>query len=75
MCKKITIENGVMLGFLPDCYKDKKICQKAVDNYVHASWHVPNCYNTEQMCNIFVGTHPSAIQFIPKCWKSEEMCY
>ena len=28
MCKKITIENGVMLGFLPDCYKDKKYVKK-----------------------------------------------
>ena len=36
MYNKITIENGVMLGFIPDCCKDKKICDEAVDIYVHA---------------------------------------
>ena len=24
MCDKVIIENGGMLGFIPDCYKDKK---------------------------------------------------
>ena len=25
MCDKVVIENGRMLGFIPDCYKDKNV--------------------------------------------------
>ena len=30
-----------MLGLIPDCYKDQKMCDKAVDNYAHALRLVP----------------------------------
>ena len=36
MCEKVITENGEMLGFFPDCYKNKKMFDKAVDNYSHA---------------------------------------
>ena len=36
MCDKVIIENCGMLGFIPDYYKDKNSCDKAVDNYSHA---------------------------------------
>ena len=33
MCDEVIIENGRMLGFIPDYYKNQKTCDKAVDNY------------------------------------------
>lgn len=36
MCDKIITENGEMLGFIPDSYKVRKMCDDAVDNYDHA---------------------------------------
>ena len=35
------IENGEMLGFTLDCYKDQKMCSKAADNYTHALKFAP----------------------------------
>ena len=50
-----------MLGFIPDCYKNSKICKNVVDNYVHALEFVPDCYKTQQMCDKPVDTYSSAI--------------
>ena len=36
MCNKVDIKNSGILGFTPECYKDKKLCDKAVDNNYHA---------------------------------------
>ena len=41
ICDKVIIENGGMLIFISDCYKNK--CDKAIDNYSHALRFVPNC--------------------------------
>ena len=31
MCDKVVLENGGMLRFTPDCYKNKEMCDKAAD--------------------------------------------
>ena len=67
MCDKAVLENGGMLKTVPDCYKNKKIRNKAVDNYARALEFVPDCYKTQKMCNKAVNTSPSAIQFVPEC--------
>ena len=33
MCDKAILENGGTLKFVPDCYKNQEMCNKAVDNY------------------------------------------
>ena len=39
------LENdGWMLMFIPDYYKDKKMCDNANHNYAHALGSVPDCY-------------------------------
>ena len=43
MCHKITPENGGMLEFIPDCYKNRKMCDKAVVNYSYPLKSVPSC--------------------------------
>ena len=30
MCEKVIIENGGILEFIPDCYKNQNMCDKAV---------------------------------------------
>ena len=50
-------------------YKNKKICNRAGDNYAYASEFVPNCYKTQNMCNKVVNTSPSAIQFVSEFYK------
>ena len=35
MCKVI-LENGGTSIFVPDCYENLKMCNKAIDKYAHA---------------------------------------
>ena len=65
MCDRVILENGGTLMFVPDCYKNQKICNKAADNYPHALEFVPDCFKTQKMCNKAVDTYPSATQFVP----------
>ena len=36
MCKKSIIENCGTLNFVPDSYGNQEMCNKAIDNYLHA---------------------------------------
>ena len=46
MCDKAILENGGTLKSVPGCCKNQKMCNKAIDNYLHASELVPECYKT-----------------------------
>ena len=61
MCNKVILENGRMLIFVPDCCKNRKICDN-VDNYAHALGAVPHCYKIQKLCNKVVCTYPFTIQ-------------
>ena len=43
MHDKVISENGGMLMFIPDSYKDQNMCDKAVDNFAQALGSVPDC--------------------------------
>ena len=47
MRKEIAIRNK--LKVLSDCCKNKKTCNKAVDNYAHALKFVPDCHKTKKI--------------------------
>ena len=36
MCNKAILKNDATLNYLPDCYRNPKMCSKAVHNYPHA---------------------------------------
>ena len=36
MCDKAIRENGGIFTSAPDCYKNREVCNNAVDNYPHA---------------------------------------
>ena len=61
MCDKVILENGGMLMFIPDHYKDQNICNKVVDKYSHALKSVSDCYKTQKMCDKGFSTHPSTV--------------
>ena len=35
MCDKVLLENGGTLVFVADCYRNLKMCNKSIDDYVH----------------------------------------
>ena len=48
MCGKGILENGGALNSVLDCYKNQRLCDKAVDNYTHGLKFVPGCYKTQK---------------------------
>ena len=75
MCGKGILENGGALNSVLDCYKNQRLCDKAVDNYTHGLKFVPGCYKTQKMRDKAVDTHRSTIRFVAECYKTQEMCY
>ena len=65
-----------MLGCIFNCFKNQKICNKAVDNCSHALTLVSDWYKTQKICNKAVGTFADAFvkQFVPECFKIQETC-
>ena len=61
MRDRFLLENAETLMFFPDCYKNKQLCNKAVDNYSHTLEFVPDCFNIQNMCNKSHNTYPSAM--------------
>ena len=45
-----------MLMFIPDCHKNHKMCDNAVDYCSHALEFVPNYHKTQKMYDKTVGT-------------------
>ena len=64
MCNNAVVENDETLMYVPNCYKNKKMRNKVVDNYAHVLKLVPDCYKTQKMCNKAFDTSPSSIQYI-----------
>ena len=48
MCDKAILENGGTLESISGCYKNHKMCDKAVDNYPLALKFVTDCYMTQK---------------------------
>ena len=44
MCDKAILETGRTLKSVSDCCKNHEMCNKAVNNYLHALEFVPDCY-------------------------------
>ena len=61
MRDKVIPENSRLLKYIPDCYKNQKVCNKAVRRYFHALEFILKCYKTHKMCNEAVKTSPSAM--------------
>ena len=42
MVKFLNVSDSGMFRFIPDCYKNQKVWDKAIDNYSHALEFVPD---------------------------------
>ena len=73
MCDKFILENGEMLMFIPDCYKNQKIVNKIVDYYSYALEFLADCYKTQKCVIKTVDTYLSAIQFVPEWSKTQKI--
>ena len=51
-------ENGEMLMFLPNFYKNQKLCNKAVNTFSSEIWFAPECNKTQEMRDKSVDTYP-----------------
>ena len=49
MCDKVILENGGMSTFVPYCYKNQKMCDKAVDSYPFAMQFVFEYYKIQNI--------------------------
>ena len=72
MCYKTILRNCEMLMFIPDCYNDQNIYNKAIDNYPHALRSINDCYKTPKMCDKPDSTYPFKIQFAPDRSKTQK---
>ena len=54
MFDKVILENRETFKSVPDCYKNQKICDEAVDNYAHGLEFVSECYKTQKMYLVFL---------------------
>ena len=74
MCGKVITEDGVVLGFFPDCYKNKKMRDKAVDNCPFIFDSVPDQYITQEMCEKVVSKKSLILRYGSHKYKSQKMC-
>ena len=71
MPDKVILENFGILESVHDCYKNHKMCNRAVDNDPHTLKFNPNCYVTQKMSDKAVNTHHSTIKL--ECYKTHEL--
>ena len=64
------LENGVTFKFVPDCYKNRKMRNKAVDNYPHALEFVPDWNMTQNMFPKVVSTNLSTNEYVSDQFKT-----
>ena len=79
MYDKVNIENGGVLRFVSDCYKN--VLHKKNRQCVVKQWQLFSCIRIcskllydSKMCNKAVDIYPSAIQFSPDQCVAQNMC-
>ena len=84
MVKFLNVSDSGMFRFIPDCYKNQKVWDKAIDNYSHALEFIPDwcntiyswCYKTQKMCDKAADWFLSfLINSVWDRYKSQEMCF
>ena len=81
MCDQTILENGGTLKSVPDCHKNQKMCNKAVDNYHHALafffffffFFFFECYKTQKICDKAVKAYPSTINLFLNIYDSRNV--
>ena len=64
----------IMMRFLPDHFKRKKMYNEAVRNNPYALRHVPDNFKTQEICDKAIKIDPFILWSIPDWYKTQEMC-
>ena len=75
MYDKTILENGGTFKYVPEFYKNQKICNKAGDNYLHALEFVPEYSKIQKMCDKAVNIYPSTMKFLIECSVTQKVCH
>ena len=51
----VIVENDGTLKLVPDCNNNQKLCNKAVDNFVHVLEFIPASYQTQKYVDTFAA--------------------
>ena len=62
------------LEYVPDKFKTKEMCNKAVDKDPLNLEYVPDHFIHQEMCAKSVGRDPTILKYIPDHFKTQEMC-
>ena len=86
---EVIIKYTIMLKFVPDHLKTKKMCQNAVNNLPFVIMYVPGQYKTKQMCvkvilenggilevilDLYILENGGILKVIPDRYKNKKMC-
>ena len=61
-------------SYVPDEYKTRQICDKAILENDETLKSVPDCYKNQEMCNKAVDNYTDALEFVPECYKTQKKC-
>ena len=53
-----------VIRYVPDLYKTKQICDKAILENGGTLKFIPDCYKNKKMCDKAVESYPHVIEFI-----------
>ena len=56
MPDRLNLESGGTLKSVLHYYKNQKMCNESVHNYLHILEFVPECYNAQKRCDKTVNT-------------------
>ena len=74
MSDEAILENGVTLNSVPKSYKNQKMYNKVVDNYLHVLESDSKYYKIKKICDKSVNTYSFTIKFVPECFMTQEIC-
>ena len=71
MCEKVIIENSGILEFIPDCYKNQNMCDKAV---VLPQYNLLlNAISIKKTCDKAIDTCPFVVDSVHDQYVTQEM--
>ena len=71
MCEKVIIENGGILEFIPDCYKNQNMCDKAV---ILPQYNLLlNAISIKKTCDKAIDTCPFVVDSVHDQYVTQEM--
>ena len=65
---------GPRLDYVPDHFKTKRMCERAVEDEPETLEYVPNHLKTEEMCKEAMRNNPYMLRYVADHFKTQGMC-